>query len=173
MEKTLLLLCSVLVVVSCGSNDDTPLADNECAGIADYLPPGKFLIELVDSKGINLIENGFYDWNRIVTKLNNEDFNYHTLTSREPSELDNLITIVPIGNEGNNRWLLTLSETDVDTLDFSMSNIELDYMSDGLLYCGNRFLLNSANYNGETINFEESTADTYLEIPIKVIKTTD
>lgn len=169
----MLILCSVFVFISCESNDDTPLVDSECIGIADYLPPGKFLIELVDSKGRNLIENGFYDWSQIITKLNNEDFNYHTLTSREPSDSNNLLTVVPLGNEGNNRWFLTLSETDVDTLDFSMSNAELSYMSDGILYCGSRFLLDSASYNGKPIDFEESTGETYLEIPIRVIKTTD
>lgn len=175
MKKILLCLTAVVLALSCNKNDDgqTDL-DGECQGVIDTAPPGVFYIKLVDSVGNNLIENGFYDRDKISSKLNDEDFDFQTLRFDGNPDLENLLVVSPIGYEGDNRWLLTLSETDVDTLNFSMSSEEIRYISDGSLFCGSRFILNSANYNGNTIEWEEeSTIESFLKIPVTVIKATD
>ena len=174
MKNTACAFFAFIMLLSCGKNDDiTSSLDGECVGIIDTAPPGIFYIELVDSIGNNLIENGFYDRTKITTKLNGDEFDYQTLRSNENSDLENLLVVSTIGNEGDNRWLLTLSETDVDTLDFKMSNEMIRHLSDGSLFCGDRFILNSASYSGANIVFEESKVDTFLKIPITVVKTMD
>ncbi len=169
MGKILRFLFLSSLIVSCSKSED-PL-DSECQGIIDTAPPGVFYIELVDSIGNNLIENGFYMRSQITTKLNEEDFDHQTLISYEDSNLENLLVVYPIGKDGDNRWLLNLSETDVDTLDFNMSSEDIRYVSDGVLFCGGRFVLNSASYNGKNINLEEIlTIDPMLKIYIPVLK---
>lgn len=171
MRRYILFLCSIIFFLSCNRNDDnTPSLDGECMGIADYAPPGIFYIELVDSMNDNLIQNGSYNPDQITASINGEEAkgifrNFETTVSRDT------IRLHAIGNEGSNRWLLHLSETDTDTLDFSMSNRELRYISDGTLFCGSRFLLNFASYNGNTIEFEESTSENFLKISINIVKT--
>ncbi len=167
MGKYMLLVCSIVFSIAC-SNTEDPL-NGECQGSIDTAPSGVFYIELVDSVGNNLIENGYFDRAIIASKLNGADFDYQTLIPYENPDFENLLIVYTIGTEGDNRWLLTLSETEVDTLDFNMASEDIRFVSEGILYCGGRFILNSANYNGMNIPLKEST----YKIPITIQKPTD
>src|SRR5690606_34384367 len=124
---------------SCKTED--PL-DGECYFIADTVPPWIFYVELVDANGNNLIDNGFYDKDNITVKLNDDDFD-SLILDKEP---DHLLPIWAIGKEGDNRLLLTLSETDVDTLGFSWTSQLKKSLVDGYVQCSTDFYLNALSY---------------------------
>lgn len=165
MRKTI-SLWSAIFLIACGNNDD--LLDGECVGVIDYANAAIFQIELVDATGNNLIQDGLYDPNQITASINGEGIkdvfeNFDTSVSRDT------IRLYTIGNEGSNRWLLHLSEMDTDTLDFTLANKEERILYDGDLFCGSRQILNSATYNGKSLDFT-SDSEGIVILNISVLK---
>ncbi len=160
------VFCFTIFLISCGSNDD--LLEGECVGVIDYANAGIFQIELVDSMGNNLIQDSLYDPYQITASINGEANsgvfdNFDTAVSRDT------IRLYTIGNEGFNRWLLHLSQTDTDTLDFTLSYKEERVLYDDGIFCGSRQILNSASYNGNPLEFT-SEPEGIVMLMVSVVK---
>lgn len=161
------VICFVLIVLfSCKTNDDP---SSKCQGIIDFGIPSIFLIELVDSEGNNLVENGYYTEEQITVRLNGAILS-EDLINTTHTEMQNVITLFPVGNEGPNQYLIELSETDTDTLDFTLEFIEIERLSEGSLYCGTRAALSSVNYNQSVVDISSISLDSLIPITITIIK---
>jgi len=152
--------------LSCSLDDDS---NNECIGVIDFIGPPSFLIELLDEDGNNLIENGFFPENQITAIINGEPFN-SKVANPDFLDIENVVFLSSAESAENNRWLLKLSETDTDTLDFSLTFKEVRQGdNDNGFLCGTFATLVSANYNGIEINIDQ-ISDTGSFFPITVIK---
>jgi len=164
--KKIVLLFLAIFTISCAKTND-PL-DGECGGVIDYTNAGLFKIELVDLAGTNLMQDGTYNPDEITTSINGGDRrgvfeNFDASISRDT------IRLYTSGTDGLNRWFLHLSETDTDTLDFTLSSKEERAFFDGILYCGNPQKLNLASYNGKPLEFN-SNSDGITIVNIRVLK---
>ena len=162
---TLLALCALF---SC-NNDDLVIEEEEaCVGVIDFAPSAVFLIELIDENGTNLIENGFYAEDQFRLQLNGSYWNDGLVVSDEK-----FIRLYPAGGTGDNRYLIHLSESETDTLDYNISFLEVKSRSDRGLFCGEKIVLNSVRYNQieiDTIKVPQSSGIPTPAIPITVVK---
>ena len=152
--RKLLVYCLTTFFISCGTNDDH--LERECGGVIDYFNAGLFKIELVDALGTNLIQDGTYNPDHITASING-DARSGVFKNFDASLSRDTIRLYTLGSDGENRWLLHLSETDTDTLDFSLSSIADSYLDAGILFCGMPQILNSASYNGKSIALTSTT----------------
>jgi len=166
MGKRFIICIVVLLLLCCKTNDDP---SSTCQGTINYGPPGIFLIELVDSEGNNLVENGYYIDEQIMARLNgailSEDLINNTYT-----DVQNVITLFAVGNEGPNQYLIDLSETETDTLDFTLEFIEVEQLVDESLFCGTKAVLASVNYNQTEVDITSISQDSLSPINITAIK---
>jgi len=169
MPRSFVLSFVLILMFSCKTNDDP---SSICQGIIDFGIPSIFLIELVDSEGNNLVENGTYLEEQITARLNGAILS-EDLINTTHTEMQNVITLFPVGNEGANQYLINLSETETDTLDFTLEFIEIERLSEGSLYCGTRSDLASVNYNQNEVDISSISLDSLSPITITVIKSTN
>lgn len=166
MGKNFVICLALVVLFSCKTNDDP---SSTCQGIIDFAPPGIFLIELVDSEGNNLVENGTYLEEQIRARLNGAILS-EDLINTTYAEKENVITLFALGNEGPNQYLIDLSETETDTLDFTLEFLEIEQVVDGSLFCGTRAVLASVNYNQTEVDISSISQDSLSLIDITAIK---
>lgn len=140
MRILTLLFCLVLVQ-SCQNDDDII-----CYG--DPIPLNIMFIELTDSDGNNLIENGTFIKDEIKTSFNGY-YNTSPFFENEPG-LQNLIAITVVGNPGDNTYEIELSNSITDTL---ILNLTEEIFGEAPCI-SSRFNVNTANYNGFDENFE-------------------
>ena len=134
--------------------------EEACGGIIDFLPTAFFTIELVDENGTNLIENNFYQEDLLELQLNGTQWNDGIRIQ------DNIITLYPAGSEGDNRYLIHLSETETDTLDYNFTYDKVKSRIDGILFCGDLVELNSASYNQTSVDIPKVSQSSQDSIPL-------
>ncbi len=141
MSKLLPLLFLALFFTSCNQDDDACLS---------FAPP-EFFIELLDSEGNNLIENGTFIGPEITVLTQNVLMSGVVFPGLE--EVENLIVIELLGLDGDNEYQINLSDsvTDILILNLSVENHE----------CGPVKTVNTATYNGVS-----QTVETYIGRPI-------
>ncbi|TMM59250.1 hypothetical protein FEE95_07400 [Maribacter algarum] len=169
--KAIFTLLVLYTLFSC-NNDDRVIEEEEaCVGIVDFAPSTVFLIELVDENGTNLIENGSYADDQFRLQLNGSYWNDGLGESDEK-----FIRLYPAGSAGDNRYLIHLSESETDTLDYNISFLEVRSRSDSGLFCGEKIVLNSVSYNQiavDTTKVEQVSPNLISVIPITVVKDTN
>lgn len=172
MEKFVLIICVFAIFISCKKSDDpVPNPDVKCGGFIDFSGPPSFSIALVDNDGNNLIENDIFKAAEISASVNG------LITENDVVQSD-LIILHPISFlkdasevETDYRWLLKLSSTDTDTLDYFLSFEEVKTTTEDILLCGTQVILDSANYNGMPFDIKKDTV--YSTLPFTVIKVLD
>lgn len=138
--KTIVTLLCFLILFSCKDDKD----EIDCSLIDIQVK--MFLIKVVDSEGNNLIEDETYIANDISIIYNNNTITNVVIKNFE--DYKNLIGLNIFGVEGENTFIIKLSEEEMDTLVLNLSFKEA--------YCGLRFYtLNSATYNNKSITFED------------------
>lgn len=152
MRFFITLCCALTILISCDKEDET--FELDCSAVNGFTE--SFIIELVDSDGNNLIENGTYASEDITVLFNganvggvpiNEDFN--------------TIINFALQGEGTVDYLVLLDEQTTDTL-------RLDLTIDSFLTCGGPdYTVNSASYNGEMQELIEGFAENSKIIVVK------
>ncbi|MDT0606503.1 hypothetical protein [Croceitalea rosinachiae] len=170
MRKILLFVILGFFVVSCSSDD---IFDEECGGVIDFVGSRSLLVELVDEDNNNLIENGFYDMDFIHASTSGIVLNSEDLTPEFIEEEHTLYLPTFLGNEEKNQWVISLSETDKDTLNYTLAIAEIRDKFEGVVYCGTSVTLESADYNSTTISLEDPNTqiNSSYSILVKVVKT--
>lgn len=170
MGKILLFVIVGFFVVSCSSDD---ILDEECGGVIDFVGSRSLLVELVDEDNNNLLENGFYDKDFISAATPGIVLNSEDLMPEFIEQENTLFLPTFLGNEEKNQWIISLSETDKDTLNYSLAITEVRDKYEGVIYCGTSVTLESADYNGTTISLQDSNTqiNSTYSILVKVVKT--
>ena len=176
MQKRVIFFLIINIFLSCASDEDNLVEEIRCEGIIDFAPPAVFLIELLDDTGANLIENGFYSEDQIKVKLNGFAWNEKIVNSTA-TNIENVIALFPAGDKAVNQYLITLSQTETDTLNFTLLFKDVSREEDeGRIVCGTQLILESASYNQIEIDVSNTTLKESRPIPvisIEVIKETD
>lgn len=170
MRKVPILLVTLYLICSCNKAEKDPILEEQCIGVIDFVGPPAFSLVFVDSQGNNLIENGFFKTEEISANLNG------LITEHDIVKSD-AVRLLPISFlteaeevETNYSWLLKLSDTDTDTLDYFLSFDEIKDRFDGKLYCGTKINLDSARYNNVRINWDIDFEKSRYIIPFEVVK---
>jgi len=170
MRKINILLVTLYLLCSCSNTEKEPILEEQCTGVIDFVGPPTFSLVLVDTQGNNLIENGFFKTDEISANVNGVITEYEIVKS-DSVRLHPISFLTDAGVvETNYRWLLKLSNTDTDTLDYFLSFEELKNRSKGKLYCGTLIKLDSARYNNVKITWAIDFENTRYIIPFKVVK---
>lgn len=145
MGKLIAFLAFLCVLVSCSDNDP-------CDGFVPDVLTQFLFIELVDTNGNNLIENGTYSLNEIFTERNSDRFPAIIYTEEVdfiPANLHYNIEIGVVGNNGsNNLWSIDLSDDETDTLRMDLSIASQD--------CNGTFYqINEIVYNNQTLPVQD------------------
>jgi hypothetical protein len=170
MRKANIFLITIYLLCSCSKTEKGPIIEEQCAGVIDFVGPPTFSLVLVDLKGNNLIENGFFKKDEISATMNG------VITENDIVKSDS-VRLHPISFltdaevvETNYRWLLKLSNTDTDTLDYFLSFDEVKDRVEDKLFCGTLVKLDSARYNNVKITWDIDFEKSRYIIPFKVVK---
>ncbi len=144
---TCLLLCAFLF--SCNSDD------TQCLTI---LPVSSNLfIELVNTEGENLIENGTFQADAITIDFNENTFTNVVFTN--VAGLESFIGINIFGEDGDNTFTINLSDTETDVLVLNITREET-----GGPCSQSIFTLNSVTYNGESKELQDFGGDFLITV---------
>lgn len=173
MKKVFLYFFAFFLILSCSSDDNS--SNEECGGVIDFIGPQSFLVEIVDENDTNLIENGFYEKDLISASINGEVFIADDLMPDFIETKNTLFLQTIFGAGENGQWIINLSETDKDTLNYVLSITEVRDRIDNVLFCGSSLNLIGADYNGNSISVTRPPTEInrYNAITIKVVKETD
>lgn len=160
MNRFLFYMLGFVSIISCNSDD---IQNAECGGIIDFIGPRSLLVELVDENDNNLIS----------ASINGNVFDSEELMPEFIEQENTLFLQTIFGNGENNQWVISLSETDKDTLNYYLEITEVRDESEGVVFCGTSVTLESADYNGTSISLEDSNTqiNSSNAILVKVVKT--
>ena len=170
MRKIVLFSILSFFILSCSSDD---IFNEDCGGVIDFVGSRSLLIVLVDEDNNNLIENGFYDRDFIHASTMGIVLDSQDLAPEFIEKENTLYLPTFLGSEENNQWIISLSETDKDTLNYTLAITEIRDRSGGTVFCGTSVTLESADYNGTIISLEDPDTEinSSYSILVKVIKT--
>lgn len=151
MKKVALILCLYLYFCGCKNNDDI-----DCSVVTGPALKTIF-IKIIDSNEINLIENNTYIANDIMIRFG--DFVFTNVVFDNIPEIENLIALNLIGDDGDNTFQIELSDIDTDIL-----VLNLEKLSDGGPCFGSTFEINSATYNEQSITVEDFNGDYIITV---------
>ncbi len=130
------------MLFSCNSDDSETIC-NPTLVIESIL-----FIELVNTEGENLIENGIYNPDDITIGFNGNIFTGVVFTGVQGVE--NVIVLNVFGEEGDNTFDINLSDTETDTL---ILNISKEEISDPCIQLV--ITVNEVIYNGESKELQD------------------
>lgn len=163
MKGIIHFLCFAILFTACSEKEDI----EECIGIIDFFGPPSFQLKFIDGNENDLIENEYYDSDFISASINSLSYDNQIVNFDDQRSVNSVILPSVFGVEGENRWLLKLSENEIDTLDFSL--VLKEVKQDGL--CGTTSSVEIATYNGNPINLATSyDKESYLYL-IQINKT--
>jgi len=134
--KTVLSSFVLLLMMSCGSNDDGV----DCSLVDCAFQ--RFTIELVDELGNNLLTNGTYNNDEVTVTKNGTPLFFGSSTSEA-------ISFQVRGEVGQNTYEIQLGETETDTLVLTLSGEDIRTGC-----CGPYFPITMIVYNGEELEGE-------------------
>ncbi|MBQ4820922.1 hypothetical protein [Aquimarina sp. MMG016] len=155
--KQIFFLLSLFFMVSC-SNDDTDPCSVGVLDTSTDIGLQNLFIELVDTEGNNLIENGTYSANDISISYNNSIIT--GVVFQQVQSIQYFIIMNIFGQEGDNIFLINLNDTETDTLILNLS------IEPGDLCLPDFRKLNAVTYN----EIEQNIEDFEGENKITVIK---
>ena len=125
------LLAAVVLLSACKNDDGLDCSLVDC--MVDQL----FAIELLDSQGNNLIENGTFELTKIIVSANGNDLFVNTTTT------ENYLLFYYKGENGRQTYDIQLNSSETDTLVLDLSKKEGQHKC-----CGPYFDVDEASYNG-------------------------
>jgi len=153
----------VILITACSLKNST----DDCIGVIDFIGPPSFQLTFVDADSNNLIENQYYKSEDISASINGQSYD-PAVFILDDERFQNIVLLPSgVGNEGQNRWLLILSEMETDTLDFSL--VATEVRDDG--FCGTFTEVTTVAYNGNSIDLETSLDEESYTFSIIVNKT--
>lgn len=165
MRKIFVYVLVLMFMLGC-SNDDEP---QECGGIIDFAPSPSFIVELIDNSGNNLIESGYFNKNDIMAKLDEQ--NYSDIITTDLVITKNVLHLPTyVGKEGINQWIIKISETIQDTLNFNLTLVNTRIKEENILFCGTFLDLDEAAFNGKDIALEVSEDQRFFGSIVLFIK---
>ena len=147
MKNLLHFVCFAILFVSCSEKEDVA----DCIGVIDFIGPPSFQLKFVDDNENNLIENGYFDSNLISATLNSFSYDNQIAGFENQSFQNSVVLPSGIGNEGENTWILRLSESEIDTLRYSLVFTEVKQNG----FCGTESFVKTASYNGNAIDLKD------------------
>lgn len=160
-------ICFAILFTACSDKEEVITGD--CIGIIDFIGPPRFELKFIDDDETNLIESGYYDSALISSSINGQPFNGKIIDQG----FQNIVLFPGLGQEGENRWILTLSESEIDTLDFSLVFTEVKEALNGEIFCGTNASVETLSYNGNPIDLEASYNEDSYNYSISITKTTE
>ncbi|WP_299674236.1 hypothetical protein [uncultured Dokdonia sp.] len=142
MKRFSLFIIVSILLFSCNSDDSETIC-NPTLVIESIL-----FIELVNTEGENLIENGIYNPDDITIGFNGNIFTGVVFTGVQGVE--NVIVLNVFGEEGDNTFDINLSDTETDTL---ILNISKEEISDPCIQLV--ITVNEVIYNGESKELQD------------------
>ena len=150
MKRLIHLVCLVVLFTACSEKEEF----QDCIGIIDFIGPPGFQLKFVDNNENNLIENEYFDSDIISSSINGQSYTGQ-IVGFDSEPFQNIVILPPgIGNEGKNTWILKLSESEIDTLNFTL--VYREVKQDGL--CGTNSSVETATYNGNAIDLNGSNS---------------
>ncbi len=152
MKQLSFFILLSLFLFSCSSDDDPEIACDLIQAIQSNL-----YIDLVNGQGENLIENGTYNPNDITIDVNGSTFTGVVFTNVEG--IENFIAIGVFGEDGDNTFEISLSDTETDTLILNLTRSETGGPCSQFV-----FALNSAVYNDEVQEIQDFGGDFLITV---------
>ena len=153
MKRISLFILLSFFLFSCANDDNEP---EIACDLIDAISSNLF-IELINTEGENLIENGMYNPNDITI-----DFNGNTFTNVVFTEVEGIQDFVAVsifGDDGDNTIEIRLSETETDTLVMNLTRMETEGPCAQFV-----FQLNSATYNGVSRELQDFGGDFLITV---------
>ncbi|MFS4492496.1 hypothetical protein [Maribacter sp. 2308TA10-17] len=144
MKNLRYFLCLTFLLAACAKKE----SEGPCIGIIDFVGPPSFQLTFIDQDENNLIENGHFDSNLISASINGFLYENQIVDFDTPNFENKVILPTGLGNEGKNTWILRLSESEIDTLVYSLVLTEVK--QDG--FCGTESFVTTASFNGNAID---------------------
>lgn len=168
MKGFIYFICLAFLFTACSEKEEEIAGD--CIGIIDFIGPPSFQLKFVDDDENNLIENGYYDSALITSSINGQSFDGQ-IVYFDDEGLQDIVLFTGLGQEGENRWILKLSESEIDTLDFSLVFTEVKQGATNGFLCGTESTIEIASYNGNPIDLETSINEDSRNYTIIINKT--
>lgn len=138
---------------SCNTDDDDPIV----ACSLEIPVASNLYIELVNTAGENLIENGTYIPADIT--INNNGGTFTDVVFTEVPGIENFVAVGVFGNDGNNTYEINLSGTETDILLLNLTREEIGDPCPQIV-----FGLNSAIYNDASKDIQDFGGDFLITV---------
>lgn len=173
MKRLIHFICIAILFSACSEKEEEVIDD--CIGVIDFVGPPSFILKFIDGEENDLIENGYFVSDLISASINGQLFTGQIIDFEGEVVQNTVFLSSGIGNEGKNTWLLNLSDTETDTLEYSLVYTEIKQrasVGDGF-FCGTEASVANAAYNGNPIDLEASIKEGSYNYSLIVTKILD